>query len=526
MLKSVTLLTLAFLLSCASAFAQAPPAPTGPCATQSSKLACVIPQEYGSSAFNFTNVLFPVGFHGLHFESDFATTLKPLTADIGRQANLLPLASPSSGVVLVYDSSLKTFVTGSDSLGPILGERAETVGRHRLFIGFSYQFFDFDKIDSVNLHNFPAVLTHTDDSRDNSPPGGPPVPCSINGPSSENLNGCSFVRDRIDTINSISLKVNQYTSYITFGLTHSVDLSVVIPIENVRMSLTSQDTVVLGTNGFIVPTPGSPDATNANQNTTNTNGPPYFFHLFKNCPNTSPAAGATALDPSCLHHTFPDPGFTGSGSNPRNSSMGIGDVVARVKWNAWKGERAGIAGGLDVRFPSGDALNYLGSGSYGFKPFVVFSYRARISPHVLVGYEWNRDSITAGDLATGVKGKVPNDFAYSAGADARVTNWLTGAFDIVGQRVFSTETAAITSQQFLANCGSCTVDASPNAVSENTLVTHPNSSYNITNASMGIKARLFGSASRLVFTANLLVRLDDGGLRSKAAPLVGLGYTF
>ena len=43
---------------------------------------------------------------------------------------------------------------------------------------------------------------------------------------------------------------------------------------------------------------------------------------------------------------------------------------------------------------------------------------------------------------------------------------------------------------------------------------------------MGIKVRPFRTVSRLVFTANVLVRLDDSGLRSKAVPLVGVGYTF
>jgi hypothetical protein len=172
MVKPVTLAALVSLLACASAFAQ------GPCATQSGKLACVLPQEYGTGGA-FNQVLDSYGgssHHPLHFESDFSTTLKPLTEDIGRQANLLPLASPSSGVILVYDPTLKTLITGTDSLGPILGERAETIGRHRLFVGFSYQFFDFDKIDAVNLGSFPAVLTHTDDNRNNSTPT-TPVTC-------------------------------------------------------------------------------------------------------------------------------------------------------------------------------------------------------------------------------------------------------------------------------------------------------------------------------------------------------------
>jgi len=499
---------------------------------QSGNLSCMLLQEYGTGAA-FEQVLYsypsPSGRdgHPFHFVSDFGTTLKPLTEDIGRQANLLPLASPSSGVVLVYDATLKTLVAGTDSLGPILGERAETVGRHRLFVGFSYQFFNFDKIDGVNLHSFPAVLTHTNDSMDNSTPT-MPMTCSIsnavNGPS--NLNGCAFVRDRIDTMNSISLKVNQYTTYVTFGLTKRIDISAVIPIENVRMNIAAEDTIVPGSSGFVPVTPGSPDSMLLNQNTTNTNGAPYFFHLFKNCPNTSPAAGLPGLAPACLQHTFPDFAFTGSGSQPMNSASGIGDVVARVKWNAWEGERAGFAAGMDVRFPTGDALNYLGSGSYGYKPFAVFSYRARVSPHVLVGYEWNSDSITAGDLTTGVKGKVPNDFVYIAGADAWVTKWLTGDFDIVGQRVFGTDTVAVTQQQFLGNCGPCTSNSTTGNVTLPNLATSTNSSYNITSASMGIKVRPFSKVSRLVFTANVLVRLDDGGLRSKAAPLAGVGYTF
>jgi hypothetical protein len=515
MAKLASLAILIFFFGCISTYGQ------GPCSKQSAKLGCALTEEYGSSAA-FDSVLFPVGGHPFHFVSDFSATLRPLVTDIGRQANLLPLASPSSGVVLVYDPSLKTFVTSTDSLGPILGERAETIGRHRLFVGFSYQFFDFDKLDGVNLNNFPAVLTHTDDANDNSTTG-QMVTCSIH--TAANLNGCGFVRDRIQTINAISLKVNQYTTYVTFGLTKRIDVSMVIPIENVRMSLSSQDTIIPGTDGFITPVTGSPDATAHNQNVTNTNGAPYFFHLFKNCPNTSPAGGLSALAPSCLMHTFPDPAFTGSGSSPRGSASGIGDVTARVKWNAWEGEHLGFAAGLDVRFATGDALNYLGSGSYGFKPFAVVSYRARISPHALIGYEWNTDSITAGNLTTGTKGSVPNDFVYTVGADARVTKWLTGDFDIVGQRFFGAETVSVTAQQFLANCGDCTANPTPATVTANSLVTNPSNSYNVTNASMGIKV-LPISRLKFVITANVLVRLDDGGLGSKAVPLVGVGYTF
>ena len=203
----------------------------------------------------------------------------------------------------------------------------------------------------------------------------------------------------------------------------------------------------------------------------------------------------------------------------------------------------GFASGLDVRFPSGDALNFLGSGSYGVKPFVVFSYKARVSPHVMFGYEWNSNSIVTSrqitlsvfnapqqqnkGLTTGQKGYMPSDFVYTAGIDAGITRWLTGAFDIVGARFLRAGTESVTSQPFLAPCNSgCTVAPSPNTVSMNSLLPHNDASYSIDNASIGVKIRPIPKASRLVLTANVLVRLDGGGLHSKPAPLVGLGYTF
>jgi hypothetical protein len=498
--RAILVAVFAVLFSCPNSFGE------GPCLQANAKLACVIPQEYGANKpFTFStsgNGVFLVKPHAGIFDDSILNSLRPLTANIGRQANLLPLASPSSGVLLSFDQSLKTFVVNTDSLGPILGERAETVGRHHLFVGFSYQFFDFDKIDSVNLHDFPIVLTHADDSEDT-----PGVTCSIH--TDQNIGSCAFVRDLVSTRNSIDLKVNRYTTYLTFGISRSIDLSMVIPVENVRMQVTSQDTVVLGSNTVI-------------------------DHLWRDCGNTTDPTS----DPKCFHHVFPDPVITTDGSKPGNAVSGIGDVVARVKWNAWHGERAGVAAGLEVRFPTGDELNYLGSGSYGMKPFAIFSYRARVSPHVSVGYEWNGDSIAAGDLSTGTKASVPNDFVYSAGADAWITRWLTGSFDLIGQRIFATRTVinsdifgtrtlSVIPTQFLAPCGECSAPPNPNTVARSALQLSSNTnSYNITNASMGIKIRPLGKVSKLVITANILVRLDQGGLSYRPSPLVGIGYTF
>jgi len=49
------------------------------------------------------------------------------------------------------------------------------------------------------------------------------------------------------------------------------------------------------------------------------------------------------------------------------------------------------------------------------------------------------------------------------------------------------------------------------------------SDFNETNASFGLKFRAVG---KLILTGNILVALDDGGLRSHVVPLVGVSYSF
>jgi hypothetical protein len=195
-----------------------------------------------------------------------------------------------------------------------------------------------------------------------------------------------------------------------------------------------------------------------------------------------------------------------------------------------------VAAGVDVRLPSGDALNFLGSGATGVQPFGVVSYKARISPHAEVGYEWNGDSTLAGTNIVPAPagttptntGKLPNRFVYIVGADIRVVKRLTAALDIYGQRLFSSP--EIVSQPY-TGLGHCAGPTDPTGATCGTYTagtTHPDISqrtadYNITEASLGLKYRLVG---RLVITGNVLLKLDEGGLRSNAVPLVGVSYNF
>jgi hypothetical protein len=204
----------------------------------------------------------------------------------------------------------------------------------------------------------------------------------------------------------------------------------------------------------------------------------------------------------------------------------------------------------DLRLPTGDEQNFLGSGTFGFTPFAVFSYAARVSPHVNVGYEVNGNSVLAGQIippqpvglpanitvpSTYTKGHLPNQFLYSGGVDVIVVpKRLAGTFDLIGQRVISAERATVTTQSFLGPCGPsglapldpansngyCT---SPAANVSQPALSETRGSFNITSASLGAKLRI---SDKFIVFGNALIKLDSGGLRAKVVPLVGASFSF
>src|SRR5882672_123450 len=421
--------------------------PTG---AAGSRLLCLIPATFENG------LVLQVGAHQGHFgaESFLSSSLTPLNSAVGSQSALLRIPSPASVITFTWDSAAKVFTPSEESLGPVLGERSSTIGRHRLFVGFSYQYFKFDSIDGLGLKkDLPAVFTHADDDKDVDN-----VICSINPRDTfVNEGACGFVRDVIKTTNKFDLKIHQFTTFVTYGVTDRIDVSVAIPIENVRMGVSSHATIV--------------------------NNSLSFDHEFPDC--------------ACFEHSF----------SSFSSSSGVGDMTLRVKGTAWKGERAGLALGVDVRVPTGDELNFLGAGAPGVKPFLIWSYHSRISPHVLVGYEVNGSSVLAGDVLTGNKEKLPSELTYSGGADVRLTRWLTASFDLIGEQVFQARRMAISDFTELGACK--TSDCNPsdgfNPPNVDPNLSQVTGSYNQTNASVGAKLKPVGG---LVITLNAEIKLN------------------
>jgi len=433
-----------------------------PTTQKSSKLICQIPQIYGPGGLTLPNP-----FHAAHFLSEFESSFTPLNSAIGTQLTVLQIASPASGFTFVFDPALGIYTRSTESYGPLLTERAETIGRHRIFVAFTFQHFGFSTIDGIDLKHVPATFTHIDLNPDGSDrkPGDPPSPGNP-----------TFEKDFITTSNRLDLKVNQYTLFATFGITNRIDASVSIPILDVSFKVTSDGTIVRNSQP----------------------GPFGFAHYWDPaCVNSIPCQAAST------QATFFSP----------SSATGIGDVVFRIKGTVWQRERFHLAVGTDIRTPTGDAENFLGSGTWGVKPFVAASYPGRISPHVNLGVLVNGDSVLAGDVATGTEKRLPTQFFFSGGADVGVTRKLTIAADLLGQRVFDADRAKV---------GPYT-DITGQVHNDVSQITIFQDSFNILDFAIGAKVSPYRS---LLISGNALIKLNDGGLRSTVVPLVGISYTF
>lgn len=274
-------------------------------------------------------------------------------------------------------------------------------------------------------------------------------------------------QDVVTTSNAIEASVSQFTTFVTLGVTDRFDLSIAVPVVSNRLKVVSNATIQrLGT----------------------TNPLTHFFR------QSDGEIGNTRT-------------FTALGE-----ASGVGDITVRMKASLPSAGSLGVAVGVDVRLPSGDALNLLGTGTTGVQPFIVLSTALqRVSPHVNASYQWNGTSILAGNPATGDSADFPDQVAYTLGADVSASEHLTFAFDVLGRILINAERIGIS--DFHALDGKSTFRN----------ITFAEKSFNTLNGAIGLKVNL---VDRLLLDANLLFALDSHGVRDKLTPLVGFEYSF
>ena len=381
--------------------------------------------------------------HSAHFNSGFESEFSQFGTALTGQIVSLPLPAPASGFTYQFDPGLGVFTRSTSSFGPILAERADTIGARRVSIGFAYQRLAFDSIENIDLQSVPAVFTH-----DNA-----------------ELRGGR--EDVITTVNSIDSKVSRSAAFITYGVTNDLDVSIAVPYITTDIVVTSDATV--RRIGTTIPE----------------------IHFFR------------AVDDSIGDRRI----YTAFGH-----ASGIGDITIRMKQAIKKSPKNGIALGIDLRLPTGDENNLLGTGAPAVQPFAAWSATyGTFAPHINLGYQWNGSSTLAGDIEAGVSADLPDVAVYALGAVVSVHPRVTLALDVLGRYIIDSPRVRL--EDFVALDGHSVF---PN-------IAFDTGSINELSSAVGLKINVAG---RLLLNTNLLMRLNSEGLRDKISPLVGVEYAF
>jgi hypothetical protein len=100
-------------------------------AENSGKLTLLIPGLFGPEKLKVDSMaLLPDGStHSAHFNSAFQAEFTQFNIALASQLAAIPLPTPASGFTYTFDENLGVFQRSTQSFGPILTERAETIGR-------------------------------------------------------------------------------------------------------------------------------------------------------------------------------------------------------------------------------------------------------------------------------------------------------------------------------------------------------------------------------------------------------------
>lgn len=371
------------------------------------------------------------------------------------QLATIPLGSSSGGFSYTFDSSLGAFTRESSSFGSAFVERALTAGRGRWNAGFNFQRATYDSIEGRNLHNgdVRVYLVHQDCCGTPTTPGQPPNPF--------------FEGDVIENSLQLDLTSSTFSAFLNYGITDRLDVGIVIPFVTIDMNATVRARII------------------------------------------RLATGDTGI------HQF-EGGLDERTFSEGSRAQGLGDILLRGKIRFFDIDGGGVAAGVDVRLPTGDAEQLLGTGGTQVKVALIGSMaQGPFSPHVNLGY-----TVSTGGSAEplSVSPNVPDEFSYSAGFDAAVHPRLTFSADLLGRVLRDIGRLVPTARQFpfvtqSGSFGTGTFEEFTQRPGDMNLL-------------VGVAGIRYNPRGNLLFSAQLLMPITEAGLRDRFTPVIGLDYSF
>ena len=344
--------------------------------------------------------------HPMHFIPSLALQLAPreLNKAIGLGLTTFPLPSSSGGFAYTTDPATGEIRLAAATFGPVYAERALTIGKKRFDFGLAFQPTSFDSFETAELGNgsMRFILEHNNCCAGNVAGSQLPNEATGTGP---NPFDPQFERDLMRSQVSLDIEANTTVFYANYGVTDRFDVGAAIPIVSVQMAGSVTSTIV---------------------RTATENNP--AIHNFNNQDSLSVAE--------------------------TRSATGLGDVLLRAKYNFVRSADYALAAAIDLRLPTGNEDDLLGTGATQTKVQLIASGEYGVfSPHASFGYTFSNGEVsdlTADVNATVEPGSVENQFTipppsfnpsvpdavnYTFGFSAAAHPRLTLGFDFIGRTV-------------------------------------------------------------------------------------------
>ena len=428
--------------------------------------------------------------------------VQAFNTQMAKQFSTFPLGSSAGGLTYVFDESVGTLRRSSASFGPLFAERALTIGRRKLSVGFNYQRTSYDTFEGQNLRDgsIKFYLRHQDCCTFNLIPD-PPYSEFSTTPNGTRLT-VPFEGDIIEA--SLSLKATTHTTavFANYGVTDRWDVGVAVPFVRVNLDASVEARIIR--------------LVTCSEHVVVSNPPPVTC-----APDT---------------HTFEygNPNATRTVAHDGHAT-GIGDVVFRTKFRVASMPSGGLAAALDLRLPTGNENELLGAGGTQAKfMLIASSERGRVGEHVNIGYTVARGDV-AGTLTGQTSAPLPDEINYSGGLEYVANPRLTLLGDIIGRTLRGAGRLDLVGKKFEYSDPGQFFGLTPQQLVGMGIFAFPTSTATFDefnprpgnlNLLLGTGGAKFNPFGNLLVTASVLFPLTDAGLRSKLTTIVGLDYAF
>jgi hypothetical protein len=198
------------------------------------------------------------------------------------------------------------------------------------------------------------------------------------------------------------------------------------------------------------------------------------------------------------------------------SASGLGDIALRGKIRLYEKDQGGVALGVDLRIPTGDPDAMLGAGVSRTLVSGIWSAAfGSIAPHASAGFEFWSDPFQVYDpLQQAAIDAGQHGIVYDAGVEWAPSDRLTVNGELLGRTIGDGGRLAYRDLPLRGNPFGLT--------SASIASVDPRGLHRLSLAG-GIKWNFAGTA---LLTANVLVPLNDAGLRDSLTPIFGLDWGF